>query len=98
MDHNGGIIFSEFRAFIKRLNKGATNHHNDQFRTTSVQQEQDLTDCSIVPLADEYKRIRVEQPEHWRLLYCGGSKLVAKVLKEVASEHQILLSIENIEW
>ena len=98
-DHTGGINFSEFKAFIKRLDESATNHHIDQIRRTSVQPElEDLTVCSIVPLADEYKIIRVEQPEHWRLLYCGGSKQVAKVLKEVASEHQIPLSIESVEW
>ena len=47
---------------------------------------------------EEEKVVQVSRPDHWRLLYCGGSAPVVKALKEVSAEHQIPLSLESFAW
>ena len=48
--------------------------------------------------AEEEKVVQVARPDHWRLLYCGGSAPVVKALKEISAEHQIPLSLESFAW
>lgn len=95
-DGSGAIDFTEFGAFIMRLEE-TTASHNAQFKKADAQQLHDST-LNIAPVADGSRRFRVLQPEHWRLMYCGGSAKVVEILQGVSSEHQIPLSVESFEW
>jgi len=103
-DESGAISFPEFEAFIKRLEKSAATH-SDRFKQANGQQQvalakqgSELATIAIDPPADETERNKVDKTEHWRMMYCGGSAQVVKVLQSVSSEHQIPLSIESFEW
>jgi ferric-chelate reductase len=97
MDPNGAINLNEFHAFIGRLEENAAKH-NDCIKQATQKPFLEKNQSIIFPVADMNQSIRVARPEHWRLMYCGGSSQVLRSLQAVSSKHRIPLSIESFEW
>lgn len=95
-DQSGGIDLAEFKAFIASLNQSATRVQ--EFNENFTEQGWNGKSSLIAPLADENKRIRVAEPDEWRLMYCGGSAQVVEILQRVASQNSIPFSVESFQW
>ena len=95
----GTISRKEFDSFMQHLEMRSKEHY-EQIR----KRKQDNVALSVsgsvtlCPLADDEKVVKVERPDHWRMLYCGGSAPVVSALKKVSSEHRIPLSLESFAW
>jgi hypothetical protein len=61
----------------------------------SIRFEGDLDAALALEQSAEF---RVDRPDHWRLLYCGGSLPVVTDLKKISAKHHIPLSTESFSW
>ena len=108
VDRKGIISRAKFDQFVKYLEESSKQHH-EQYRVRKKQQDPSNTTSNpkvlkslesitvSLPTEDE-KVVSVERPDHWRLLYCGGSAPVVADLKKVSAEHAIPLSMESFAW
>ncbi|KAG7367856.1 FAD binding protein [Nitzschia inconspicua] len=99
---SGTISRGEFDSFMQHLQQ-RNKEHFDQIRKTRQQQKYASSKVSISfgPTVEEEeadKVVQVERPDHWRLLYCGGSAPVVEALNKVSAEHCIPFSIESFGW
>jgi ferric-chelate reductase len=98
-DKSGRISRKEFDSFMQHLEKRSMEHY-DQIRKEKQGKKATSVKSSITlrPMAEEDKVVKVERPDHWRILYCGGSAPVVEDLKTVSSQHCIPLSLESFAW
>ena len=101
-DKSGVISHKEFHSFIESL-KASSDAHFEQYKDTKRSKSASLprqteSICLLSSYAEEEKLVQVERPDHWRLLYCGGSAPVVSALKKVSTEHRIPLSLESFAW
>ena len=47
---------------------------------------------------DTVARRKVIHPEHWRIMYCGGSAPVVKSLRTISKTHKVPLELESFAW
>ncbi|KAL7557329.1 hypothetical protein ACA910_020317 [Epithemia clementina (nom. ined.)] len=98
---DGVISRKEFDSFMKYLEDNA-NKHYDQYR--KIKRNGKVMGSAVSMTLDSDIRgtdedtIKIARPDHWRLLYCGGSAPVVAALEKLSDEHDIPLSLESFAW
>ena len=96
---NKGIIsWDEFDGFMKELEKNSEKHYDRIREAKRKEDEQHGKEGRAFKRRSTVLFSVVVRPDHWRLLYCGGSAPVIDKLKNISGEHHIPLSIESFAW
>lgn len=96
-DGGGSIDFREFGDFISHME--AESKKFTRTATTDVDKSRDSAiDLGISTNDSKAAITTVDNPQQWRLMYCGGSAQVGTALNKVSVMHQIPLSLESFEW
>jgi ferric-chelate reductase len=97
---DGVISRKEFASFMGYLEE-SSNKHNDQHRrskNSDITRSRLSIRLSSTSMEECKVNNKVERPEHWRIMYCGGSAPVQHALEKVSAEHCIPLSLESFGW
>lgn len=102
-DKSGSINFKEFQDFIHEMEE-ETKRHEQSFQTTMERSHKSVKNLGINTGntrggkdQEEVDTRPIRDPEHWRLMYCGGPHVLS-ILKGISAEHHLPLSIESFSW
>jgi ferric-chelate reductase len=98
-DKTGVISRKEFASFMHYLEESSNKHYDQHRRSKNSQLTRShLSIRFSTSRMEESIANKVERPEHWRIMYCGGSAPVQEALEKVSAEHCIPLSVESFGW